>query len=187
VEGVESLVRLTQQANFVLPDAARIRRLLSFYRVRRGRAESFVMPFCLQDGTTAIHHGRFRFAKDGLKVTFSAPGVAEAAVSFVEAPDFVGETQARAAFCYLFEFTYEVPSPVIYRYTNYEKPLVYAGHTYEPQKIEHGNRKQSTNPAKDELTVTCGEFADSLGRRKPALAARRAWAGASAASDRLRV
>jgi len=167
VEGIESLVRMTQQANFVLPDAARIRRLLSFYRARRGRAESFVMPFCLQDGTTAIHHGRFRFAKDGLKLTYSAPGVAEAAVSFVEAPDFVGETQARAATAYLFEFVYEVPSPVIYRYTNYEKPLVYAGHTYEPQKIEHGSLKQSTNPAKDELTVTCGEFTDSLGRRNP--------------------
>jgi hypothetical protein len=95
------------------------------------------------------------------------PGVAEAAVSFVEAPDFVGETQARAATAYLFEFVYEVPSPVVYRYTNYEKPLVYAGHTYEPQKIEHGNRKQSTNPAKDEMTVTCGEFTDSLGRRNP--------------------
>jgi hypothetical protein len=89
VEGVESLVRLTQQANFVLPDVTHIRRLLSFYRARRGRAESFVMPFCLQDGTTAIHHGRFRFAKDGLKVTFKAPGVAEASVSFVEAPEGV--------------------------------------------------------------------------------------------------
>jgi hypothetical protein len=40
----------------------------------------------------------------------------------------------------------KVPSPVSTATRITKKPLVYAGHTYEPQKIEHGNRKQSTNP-----------------------------------------
>jgi hypothetical protein len=121
----------------------------------------------VHQGGGATNYGRFRFARVGIKLTFTAPGIASASISFTEAPDFAGEVQARPSTAYLFEFTYEVPSPVIYRYTSYEKPLAFDGHTFEPQKIEHGNRKQSTNPAKDELTVTCGEFIDSQGRRNP--------------------
>lgn len=165
VENQESLTRLTQQAQFVLGDRAQIRRLLNFFIARRGRSQSFLMPTFIQGGAT--NYGRFRFARDGIKLTFTAPGIASASISFTEAPDFAGEVQARPSTAYLFEFTYEVPSPVLYRYTSYEKPLVLNGHTFEPQKIEHGNRKQSTNPAKDELTVTCGEFVDSQGRRNP--------------------
>jgi hypothetical protein len=56
---------MTQQANFVLPQRGAHPGLLSFYRAHRGRAESFVMPFCLQDGTTAIHHGRFASPRTG--------------------------------------------------------------------------------------------------------------------------
>ena len=137
-----------------------------FYLACRGRSQSFLMPTFIQGGG-ATNYSRFRFARDGIKLTFTAPGIASASISFTEAPDFAGEVQARPSTAYLFEFTYEVPSPVIYCYTSYEKPLVFSGHMFEPQKIEHGNRKQSTNPVKDELTITCGEFVDSQGRRNP--------------------
>jgi hypothetical protein len=167
VDGSESMSRLTQQAQFILEGPGDVRKLLGFYLSKHGRRDPFFLPYFIQGEKQIIRHGAFRFAKNGIKITYEAPGHATATISFIEAPSIEEHQQSLPSKAYLYEFIYQVPTPISYYYTSYEKNLIYAGKLFESQKIEHSNRKQSTNPAKDEITITCGEFRDSLGRRNP--------------------
>lgn len=160
-----------QRATFTLRQAAgQIRDLLAFFVARRGRVESFAAPVWFRPGPATLatpHVTRCRFSSDDLLLTFLDMNLAEVAVGMVQLPWEIdlpaGEQPQRAPAAFLYRFRHDIPdAPVVWRFTDWEAPLVGAENgqavTWLPRPIEHDSVDQDHMLGDAETTLTVGDF-----------------------------
>lgn len=163
IAGEERALVWTCQADFTLTDKTEIARLLGFFRKQRGSWGSFPAPLWFTPGTPDVpgyapHDTTVRFTERTLKLSFATPQVATAQVGFTQVPweiaGVAGETPKQPARIYLYQITYDVPSPVVWRFTNGWRPLARTDDgTYTPAPMEHESIDGGLDLANEKLTL----------------------------------
>lgn len=133
------------------------RELLAFYCGRKGGVEAFNLPSALQPGVatpTAPHqfsaaNGRVRFISD-LQMEWPIPGLADVRIQVEQQVESVQQLQALPSYAYLYRLTYEGQSQEL---TDWEEPIMAAGVTWQPARIEHGRIRQSLKPQHEECEI----------------------------------
>lgn len=143
----EGVNRRRQKLLFTLSNRTEIRTLLNFFKARGGRRESFVVPWAFRpsdaDAAATPHSTTVRFATDSLTLRYKHASLASVSIEFVQLPweleAVEGETPEQSPRVYFYRFTLDVPdTPVVWRYTNYGKPLTRADDgEYVTAPIEH--------------------------------------------------
>ncbi|MBS0631517.1 MAG: hypothetical protein JSS11_06360 [Verrucomicrobia bacterium] len=145
IAGQERALVWNCTAKFGLIDKTEVATLLGFFLNNRGSWGSFTAPLWFTPGTAtseAPHLTVVRFTERTLKLTYTSSQVAEAEVGFTQVPWEIvgvgGETPQQPARIFLYQVTYALPTPQIYRFTNCWRPLTRAGDgTYAPAPWEH--------------------------------------------------
>jgi hypothetical protein len=156
-----------QKFLLTLSSRAQIRALLNFFAARKGRVQSWVVPWLLApaenpDNPAAPHFTRCRFASDSLTLTFQSDAVAEAQIEVAQLPWEIslsaGEQPEQPAIAHLYRLTADLPdSLVLWRFTDWESPLARnepAPVTYAPARIEHDAVTRDINLDDDDVTLT---------------------------------
>lgn len=166
VVGDEHAPKWGQEAGFTLGSRDEIRTLLGFFLAAKGRWGSFNAPLWFQPGAdapTVPHTTKCRFASDLLALNFESGECATLKVGLWQVPweisGVVGETPAQPSRAFLYKFTYNLPTPVISRFTSYEKDLALGGDgTYATQNIEHDAVKTGLSLDASAVKVTTDRF-----------------------------
>lgn len=145
IEGEERATRWRCDAGFWLKSKTEIATFLGFFIASRGQWAPFDAPLWYQPGVAtaqAPHTTKVRFESNVLKLEFISAGDATVRAGFVQLPwevaGTVGETPQQTPRIFLYQFTYAVPGPVVWRFTNCWRPLARAGDgTYTPAPMEH--------------------------------------------------
>ena len=153
LDGEEKAPKWGEVAGFTLGSRSEIRTMVGFFAAARGRWASFTAPLWFRPGTSTAavpHTTKTRFASDSLKLDFEAGDVATTQVSLWQVPwevnGVAGETPQQPARAFFYKFTYDLPTPEVTRWTNYEKPLTRTSDgTYTPARIEHDGLKYGLN------------------------------------------
>lgn len=167
IAGEERALVWTCQADFTLTDKTEIATLLAFFLANRGSWGSFAAPLWFTPGTEtgdAPHDTIVRFTERTLKLSFTTSQVATAQVGFTQVPWEIvgvdGETPAQPARIYLYQVTYDVPSPVVWRFTNCWRPLTVTGDgTYTPAPWEHESIDGGLDLQNEKVTLNSFLFA----------------------------
>lgn len=146
VRGSDVAFRWGQKAPLFLEDRSAIRSLLAFWVACKGMNKPFDQPWWYKPGadtTTTPHTTKARFEGETLKLSFLTDGMAAALVSVVQLPWEVsataGETPEQAPRAFFYKITHAIPSPEIWRFTNWEADLVRASDgTYTAERFTHG-------------------------------------------------
>lgn len=131
VNGLEDATARTQSILVTCDGRDQIRTLLNFYLARKGRVQSFNVPWAFQPGddTPATPHAtKATFVDDELVLTFRDLDLAEATIKFRQAPWEVagvpGETPELAEEAFFFRYKMNVPGgPLYWRFTSWEQSL----------------------------------------------------------------
>ncbi len=157
----ESALRWTCDAGFSLCDKTELATLLGFFLLSRGPWSPFAAPLWYTPGTPtaeAPHATTVRFTDPTLRIEFTTTALASAQVGFTQVPweivGTAGETPAQPARIFLYQITYDVPSPVIWRFTNGWRPLTRSGDgTYNPAPIEHDAINSGLDLSSEDTTL----------------------------------
>jgi hypothetical protein len=153
VSGQEEPGRWGQSGDFILSSRERIRTLLTFWALRcRGRWQPFTMPSWFhphwEDSAATPLSLTARFADDELVLDFdTSHNSARCELQFWQCPWEPEHTAALPALARLYVFTYDVPSPVVWAYTSWERPIVVDGVTHAPASIEHSSQSRDMSGA----------------------------------------
>lgn len=161
IAGEERALVWTCKARFALLSKTEIATLLAFFLATRGSWGAFSAPLWFMPGTEtgeAPHFSMVRFTEPTLKVSFATSTVATAEIGFTQVPweieGIYGETPAQPARIYLYQVTYDVPSPVVWRFTNCWRPLTRTGDgTYAPAPWEHESIDGGLDLSNEKLTL----------------------------------
>lgn len=167
IAGEERALVWTCTAGFTLTDKPEVATLLAFFLANRGSWGAFAAPLWFTPGTgtgDAPHDTIVRFTERTLKLSFATGSVATAQVGFTQVPWEIegvdGETPQQPARIYLYQVTYDVPSPVVWRFTNCWRPLTRTGDgAYTPAPIEHESIDSGLDLANEKLTLNSFLFA----------------------------
>ncbi len=158
VSGQEEPGRWGQSGDFLLNGRDRIRTLLTFWALRcRGRWQSFTMPSWFhphwEDSAATPLNLTARFSDDELVLDYSySHNAASCDLQFWQCPWEPTISAALPAIARLFVFTYDVPSPVTWTFTSWERPIVVDGQTYAPASIDHSSQSRDMSGA-EECTI----------------------------------
>ncbi len=133
------------ESSFTLADKTELATLLGFFLASRGRWTPFDGSLGFTPGTPtaeAPNVTKLRFADRTLKIFFASSQVATARVKFQQVPweivGTAGETPQQPARIFLYQITYGVPGPVLFRFTNCWRPLTRTDDgTYAPAPMQH--------------------------------------------------
>lgn len=153
VDGEEHAPKWGQDAQFTFGSRSEIRTMLGFFGAVKGRWASFTAPLWFRPGSNTSatpYTTKARLSSDTLTLSFQSGEVATTRISLWQVPWEIngvsGETPQQSARAFLYKFTYDLPTPVVSRFTNYEKPLAVAGDgTYATARIEHDAIKYAIN------------------------------------------
>lgn len=132
VGGQEGITVRVQQALVRLKNRSQIRKLLNFFLARKGRVQSFNVPWCSRPGddTPATPYStKVVFGDDELVINYQTDQEAESKIVFRQVPWEIagveGETPEQPEDAYLFRYTMNVPGgPLRWRFTSWENNLV---------------------------------------------------------------
>lgn len=156
-EGTADVLFWRQTARLTLaPDS--LADLIAFYVARRGAVEAFTLPSSLQPGnatptgphTFEASNGRVRFSDKDLRIEWTMPLLATVSVPVEQQIETTDQSQTPAAFAFLYRFTYEGELLTV---TDWESPIMAAGSTWEPARIEHGRLRQSLRPQNEDCEI----------------------------------
>lgn len=167
IDGEERAAKWGQVASFTLGSRSELRTMLGFFGAARGRWASFTAPLWFRPGTSTSavpHTTKTRFASDTLKFDFEAGNVASVQIALWQVPweinGVAGETPQQPARAFFYKFTYDLPTPEVTRWTNYEKPLTRTGDgTYTPARLEHDGLRYGLNLDGGTVQLTSDRFA----------------------------
>ena len=119
--------------------------LLDFWSGKLGMVRSFLAPAWFTPGTPtqdAPHGFASRFDSDNLDVTYTKPNMASASLRLVVLPwEGVDSTPyQKPQTVRLFEFTYQTPTPYLWRFTDHETTLANAEGSWLPAPFELTSR-----------------------------------------------
>jgi hypothetical protein len=148
LDGTEAPSWRGQNFSVLLGSRAEVAALLAFFAARKGPVQSWVVPWLFRPGDepgnpAAPHQTRVRFGGDSIRLSWQTAQAAAADISLTQLPWEINlaenEQPEQAAEAFLYRFTAKPPGALIaWTYTDWESPLVRAGETYAPAKIEHG-------------------------------------------------
>ena len=164
IDGTEAPSWRAQKFSVLLGSRAEATVLLAFFAARKGPVQSWVVPWAFQPGdepgnAAAPRQTRVRFAGDSIKLRWLTTHAASADISVTQLPWEInlaeGEQPEQAAEACLYRFTATPPGAVIaWNYTDWESPLVRAGETYAPAKIEHGRIERGIELDDESVDIT---------------------------------
>jgi hypothetical protein len=151
----------TAEAGFTLCDKTDIATLIAFFLLCRGLSSPFDASLWFTPGTAtaeAPHTSTLRFADNTLKIEYTTPTIAAARVKFTQVPweitGTAGETPLQPPRIFLYQITYDVPGPVVWRFTNCWRPLTRTGDgTYTPAPMEHDSIEGGLDLSTEGLTL----------------------------------
>lgn len=157
----ESAFRWTCDTTFTLCTRTELATLLGFFLVSRGPWQPFASPLWYTPGTPtaeAPHATTVRFTDATLKIDFDSTQYSSAQIGFTQVPweivGTAGETPQQPARIFLYQFTYDVPGPVVWRFTNSWRPLTRSGDgTYNPAPVEHESIASGLDLSSEDTTV----------------------------------
>jgi len=160
----ESAFRWTCEAEFTLTNRTELATLLGFYLLQRGPLSPFAAPLWYTPGTPsaeAPNTTTVRFTDATLKVEFDSTQFSTAKIRFTQVPweivGTAGETPEQPARVFLYRFTYDVPGPVTWCFTNCWRPLTVASGpaagTYNPAPIEHDAISNGLDLSAEDVTL----------------------------------
>lgn len=143
----EMAFQWTVESTFGLSGKREISTLVAFFASSRGPYLPFDASLWFTPGeatATAPHASKVRFGDATLKLEFTTSCEAEAKIKFIQLPweilGTAGETPQRPPRIFLYQFTYDVPGPVYWRYTNCWRPLSRSGDgVYESRPFDHSS------------------------------------------------
>jgi hypothetical protein len=167
IDGEEKVSKWGEDAAFTLGSRSEIRTFLGFFAAVKGRWASFTAPLWFRPGTstTAVPHTtKARLASDTVQLSFESGDVASTRVALWQVPweinGVAGETPQQSARAFFYKFTYDLPTPEVTRWTNYEKPLTRTGDgTYETARIEHSGFRFGIDLGGGKVDLTTDRFA----------------------------
>ncbi len=150
IEGQEMAFRWAQAARFTL-DREGVRALLAFFVASEGLRRSFTTPLWFAPGTAsaeAPHTTTCRLATDALTINFLSSDIGSCELGMVQTPWEIegveGETPEQPPRVFFYKFTYALPEPQIYRFTNWERELSRtADGTYIPAPMRHRDIRET--------------------------------------------
>ncbi len=153
IEGQERAFRWNQEAEFWLTSRTEVRTLLAFFLVSQGQRQPFEQPWWFKPGAAtaeAPHSTTVRFANDVVTLDYFTDADATARIKVTQLPweitGVMGETPVQPARVFLYKITYALPTPVIYRFTSWPRPLTRTSDgTYQPQPFTHRKFTGSTD------------------------------------------
>ncbi len=145
IDGLERAFRWKQEAEFWLTDRTECRTLLAFFVASQGPRKSFASPVWFNPGTPTAatpENTTMRFEDDVLTLDYFTDSDATARVRLTQVPWEIagvgGETPAQAPRVFLYKITHALPTPQIYRFTNWRRALARtADGTYTPAPFKH--------------------------------------------------
>lgn len=166
VSGDEGVMRWGQEARFTLDGTVEIRTLLQFFLARYGRQQAFDMPVWFRPGPDrpeTPYTTKIRFGADRMRLRYLDPQTTDGTLRFLQVPWEIsppeGEQAQQPATAWLYKFTYKIPgSPIIDRYTSYEKPLTNADGTYNPGPFEHRAIRRGIDLDVEPVTIVSHVF-----------------------------
>lgn len=161
IAGEERAFRWTVEAGFTLVDKTEIATLIGFFAVCRGQWAPFTAPLWFTPGTAtaeAPHETKVRFTDAVLKLELTSTHLAAARVKFSQVPweitGTAGETPQQPARLFLYQVTYDVPGPVVYRFTNCWRSLTRSGDgIYAPAPMQHANIEGGLDLGNEQVTL----------------------------------
>lgn len=166
VDGEEHATKWGQDAQFTFGSRSEIRTMLGFFSAAKGRWAAFTAPLWFRPAASTAatpYTTKARFASDTLTLNFQSGETATTRIALWQVPWEIngvsGETPQQTARAFLYKFTYNLPSPEVTRFTNYEKPLTVSGDgTYATARIEHDAIKYGINLDGGTITLNTDRF-----------------------------
>lgn len=145
IAGEERAFRWMMDAGFTPTSKAEIATLIGFFISSRGPWTPFTSPLWFEPGEAtaeAPHETKVRFESPKLEIEYETDRLASARVNFAQVPWEItgteGEAPEQPPRIFLYEITYDVPTPVVWRFTNCWRPLTRtADGTYAPAPMQH--------------------------------------------------
>jgi hypothetical protein len=169
IEGEERPFRWEQTGEFWFKSRAEVRSILAFFVACEGPRQEFTAPVWFKPGEATAetpHSTKMRFKGDVLTLDYFDDADATARVELTQLPWEIagveGETPKQPARIFLYQFTYSLPVPVMWRFTNWPRPLVRPGDgTYAPAPIKHRETTGTLDLRGNELALDSFIFADN--------------------------
>jgi hypothetical protein len=133
IDNQESIFRWGQTAPFTFPNADDIRTILAFFKSSEGLRRKFDSPWWFKPGDATAEtptETKARFGADTLTLAFESGDVATAKIEILQVPWEIegveGEEPEQPPRVFLYKFTYQLPAPIVYRFTNWPRTLTRA-------------------------------------------------------------
>jgi hypothetical protein len=161
----ERALRWTSKAGFTMLSGEEIGTLIGFYSACRGPWKPFDSAFWYTPGDptqNAPHSSMVRFDDEALVISYVDTESATAEIKLIEVPWEIagvsGETPQQPPRLYLYRFTYAIPEPVTFRFTNCWRPMTVTGDgIYTPAPMEHEDMNSGLTLTTEDVTLNSFE------------------------------
>jgi hypothetical protein len=160
-ENVEKPFKWAQDAEFLLASRADLRTFLGFFLASQGPRKNFDQPWWFTPGDAtpeAPATTKARFASESVELQFETDSVARVVIQVVQVPWEIvgvgGETPPQPPRVYYYKLTHRVPTPQIWRFTNWPRALTRAGDgDYVPSSFKHQEISEGIDFYAEEVTI----------------------------------
>jgi hypothetical protein len=165
IEGQERAFVWAQSAGLTLT-RSQTRELLAFFVASESMRKKFTCPLWFHPSVATAEapaSTKVRFASDTLTIGYDSADVAQCKVALIQVPWEIegveGEEPEQAPRVFLYKYTYSLPVPQIYRFTNWARPLARtADGTYAPAPMKHRQTSEGLDGLGNSLSIDSFNF-----------------------------